>query len=127
ASTDSLGQGGRVTSTQERDSMSFRHAAPGLAGLLLGLIMSHAAPAAGPRSGRPYPEAPTSDTVDDYHGTKVADPYRPLEDPDSPPTRAWIEAENKLTAAFLEAIPARPAIKSRLTELWDYEKFGVPS
>ena len=51
--------------------------------------------------------APTSDQVDDYHGTKVADPYRPLEDPDSAPTRAWIEAENKLTFGYLEEIPAR--------------------
>jgi prolyl oligopeptidase len=74
-----------------------------------------------------YPKAPTSDTVDDYHGTKVADPYRPLEDPDSDVTRAWVEAENKVTFAFLEAIPKREAIRKRLTELWDYEKFGVPS
>ena len=49
-----------------------------------------------------YPEAPRSDTVDDYHGTRVADPYRPLEDPDAPATRAWIEAENKITFGFLE-------------------------
>jgi prolyl oligopeptidase len=73
-----------------------------------------------------YPDAPRSETVDDYHGTRVADPFRPLEDPDSPATRAWVEAENRVTAAFLEAIPAREAIKKRLTELWDYEKFGVP-
>ncbi len=79
-----------------------------------------------PRNGRQYPKAPRSDTVDDYHGTRIADPYRPLEDPDSPETRAWVEAENKVTAAFLEAIPAREAIKKRLTELWNYEKFGVP-
>ena len=77
-------------------------------------------------SERRYPEAPRSDTVDDYHGTRVADPYRPLEDPDALTTRAWIEAENRITAAFLDAVPARGAIKNRLTELWDYEKFGVP-
>jgi len=79
-----------------------------------------------PSSQARYPEAPRSDTVDDYHGTRVADPYRPLEDPDAPATRAWIEAENRITAAYLDAIPARGAIKKRLTELWDYEKFGVP-
>jgi prolyl oligopeptidase len=73
-----------------------------------------------------YPEAPRSDTVDDYHGTKVADPFRPLEDPDSPGTRAWIEAENKVTFEFLESIPERTAIRARLSELWNYERFGTP-
>ncbi|MDR3636105.1 MAG: prolyl oligopeptidase family serine peptidase [Isosphaeraceae bacterium] len=82
---------------------------------------------AGPQgSALRYPQAPRSETVDDYHGTKVADTFRPLEDPDAPATRAWIEAENKLTSAFLEAIPARTAIKQRLTELWNFERFGVP-
>jgi prolyl oligopeptidase len=74
-----------------------------------------------------YPEARKTDTVDDYHGTRVADPYRWLEDPDSPETRAWVEAENRVTFAYLEAIPAREMLKKRLTKLWDYEKFGVPS
>ena len=74
-----------------------------------------------------YPAAPKDGTVDDYHGTKVSDPYRPLEDPDSAATRAWVEAENKITFGFLEKIPARETIKKRLTTLWDYEKFGVPS
>ena len=73
-----------------------------------------------------YPEAPKTDQVDDYHGTKVPDPYRPLENPDAPESRKWIEAENKLTFDFLKTIPERDSIKSRLTALWDYEKFGVP-
>ena len=73
-----------------------------------------------------YPDARKGDQVDDYHGTKVADPYRWLEDPDSPESRAWIEAENKITFDFLGTIPQRDAIKKRITELWDYEKFGVP-
>ena len=73
-----------------------------------------------------YPEAPRSATVEDYHGVKVGDPYRPLEDPDSPATRAWVEAENKITFAFLEAIQERSAIRQRLTALWDYEKFSPP-
>jgi prolyl oligopeptidase len=73
-----------------------------------------------------YPQARKSDQVDDYHGTKVADPYRWLEDPDSPESRAWIEAENKVTFDFLSKIPERNAIKKRITELWDYEKFAVP-
>ena len=73
-----------------------------------------------------YPPAPTNDQVDDYNGVKVADPYRPLENPDAPESRKWIEAENKITFDFLGTIPGREAIKKRITELWDYEKFGVP-
>src|ERR1700732_141048 len=73
-----------------------------------------------------YPSAPTSNQVDDYFGTKVPDPYRPLENPDSPESRKWIEAENKITFDFLGNIPQRAQIKARLTALWDYEKFGVP-
>jgi prolyl oligopeptidase len=74
-----------------------------------------------------YPQARKGDQVDEYHGTKVADPYRWLEDPDSPETRKWIEAENKVTFSYLEAIPERSAIKERLTELWNFERFGVPT
>jgi prolyl oligopeptidase len=73
-----------------------------------------------------YPTAPASDQVDDYSGVKVADPYRPLEDPDSPESRTWIEAENKITFDFLNSIPERDGIRKRLTEVWDYERFGVP-
>ncbi|HEX8535939.1 MAG TPA: prolyl oligopeptidase family serine peptidase, partial [Cystobacter sp.] len=64
--------------------------------------------------------------VDDYHGTKVADPYRWLENPDSPESRQWIEAENQLTFGYLEKIPLRARLKQRMTELWDYERFSVP-
>ena len=73
-----------------------------------------------------YPSAPTSNQVDDYFGTKVPDPYRPLENPDSPESRKWIEAEDKITFDFLKTIPERDGIKKRLTEVWDYERFGVP-
>src|SRR5438132_11467105 len=73
-----------------------------------------------------YPTAPTSDQVDDYNGVKVADPYRPLENPESPESRKWIEAEDKITFDFLRTIPERDGIKKRLTEVWDYERFGVP-
>jgi prolyl oligopeptidase len=73
-----------------------------------------------------YPPARKSDVVDDYHGTKVADPYRWLEDVDSPETRAWVEAENRVTFAYLEQIPERERIRRRLTELWDYPKYGAP-
>jgi prolyl oligopeptidase len=73
-----------------------------------------------------YPDAMRGDQVDDYHGTKVADPYRWLEDTDSAETHAWVEAENKLTFGYLEKIPYRQAIRDRLTKLWNYERYTVP-
>ncbi|MDT7541803.1 MAG: prolyl oligopeptidase [Acidobacteriota bacterium] len=73
-----------------------------------------------------YPVAHKGDTVDDYFGTKVADPYRWLEDLDSPETHAWVEAENKLTFDYLNQIPERAAIKARLTKLWNVERYGIP-
>ena len=73
-----------------------------------------------------YPRARKSDQVDDYHGVKVADPYRWLEELDSEETKAWVEAENKLSFGYLAGIPARNALKDRITKLWNYEKYGVP-
>jgi prolyl oligopeptidase len=73
-----------------------------------------------------YPQARRGDQVDDYHGTKVADPYRWLEDTDSAETHAWVEAENKLTFGYLEPLPYRQAIHDRLTKLWNYERFTTP-
>ncbi len=64
--------------------------------------------------------------VDEYHGTKVADPYRWLEDPDAPKTLAWVEAQNQHTAQYLQAVPARERISQRLTELWDYPRYSAP-
>jgi prolyl oligopeptidase len=74
-----------------------------------------------------YPQARRGDQVDDYHGTKVADPYRWLEDTDSAETHAWVEAENKVTFGYLEQLPYRQAIRDRLTKLWNYERFTTPS
>ncbi len=75
-----------------------------------------------------YPETKKIDHVDDHHGTKVPDPYRWLEDDvrQSKEVAAWVEAQNKVTFSFLESIPQREPIKKRLTELWNYEKYGVP-
>ncbi len=73
-----------------------------------------------------YPKAKTVDQVDDYHGVKVADPYRWLEDTDSPDTHAWVEAENKVTFGYLDKIPYRNAIRERLLKLWNYERFSAP-
>ncbi|MBW4476967.1 MAG: prolyl oligopeptidase family protein [Tolypothrix brevis GSE-NOS-MK-07-07A] len=74
----------------------------------------------------PYPSSPKSDRIDDYYGTIVADPYRSLEDPDSEETKAWVEAQNKVTFGYLNEIPAREKVKQRLTKLWDYEKYSIP-
>jgi prolyl oligopeptidase len=73
-----------------------------------------------------YPPARKGEQVDDYHGTKVADPYRWLEDLDSAETKSWVEAENRLTFDYLNEIPSRAKIKDRLTKLWNYERYGVP-
>lgn len=73
-----------------------------------------------------YPTSRKSDVIDEIHGVKIPDPYRWLEDLDSEETRKWIEEQNKLTFEFLEKIPQREKIRERLTQLWDYEKFGVP-
>ncbi|MBE9050192.1 S9 family peptidase [Nostocales cyanobacterium LEGE 11386] len=73
-----------------------------------------------------YPLSRKSDQIDNYHGNLVADPYRWLEYPDSEESRNWIEAQNKITFAYLDEIPAREKIKQRLTKLWDYEKYGIP-
>ena len=79
-----------------------------------------------PPSKLDYPKAKTVDQVDDYHGTKVADPYRWLEDTDSADTLAWVQAENKLTFSYLDQIPYRQGIRERLTKLWNYERYDVP-
>src|SRR3990170_8901050 len=73
-----------------------------------------------------YPPTRKSDQVDDYHGVIVPDPYRWLEDSDSPETRVWIARQNEVTYSFLEKIPHRSRIRQRLTELWDYPKAGAP-
>jgi prolyl oligopeptidase len=64
--------------------------------------------------------------VDDYNGVKVNDPYRWLEQLDSPETRAWVTAEAKLTKSYLNQIPCREALKQRLSELMKFERFGIP-
>jgi prolyl oligopeptidase len=74
-----------------------------------------------------YPDARRGEVVDDYHGTTVADPYRWLEDPDSEETRAWVTAENVVTESYLSGIEQREAIRARLTEVWNFERFGTPS
>ncbi|MDH3196965.1 MAG: S9 family peptidase, partial [Candidatus Krumholzibacteria bacterium] len=73
-----------------------------------------------------YPVAMTQDVVDDYHGVKVADPYRWLEDPESPETVAWVAEENALTRAYVDSYDKRDAIEERFTALWNYPRYSVP-
>jgi prolyl oligopeptidase len=73
-----------------------------------------------------YPPAARGPVVDDYHGIRVADPYRWLEDLDAPPTRAWVEAEAKLTGGYLQSLPQRERLRTRIAALYDYERFGIP-
>src|SRR4030088_716042 len=78
------------------------------------------------QSALPYPSAARGSQVDVYHGMSIADPYRWLEDTDSPETKAWVEAENKLSDSFLAGIPERTAIKNRLTQIWNFPRFSAP-
>lgn len=73
-----------------------------------------------------YPQTPRVEHVDVYHGTRVADPYRWLEDASAAQTKQWIEAQNALAQPYLESIPARETIKKRLTQLWNYERYDLP-
>lgn len=73
-----------------------------------------------------YPETRKDQTVDDYFGVKVNDPYRWLEDDRSAETAAWVIAQNKVTNAYLEHIPFRNKLKARMEQLWNYEKIGAP-
>jgi prolyl oligopeptidase len=73
-----------------------------------------------------YPPTAKGDVVDDYHGTRVADPYRWMEDLESPDVARWIKAQNDVTFGYLERLPMREHFKRRITELWNYPKTGLP-
>ena len=73
-----------------------------------------------------YPETVKGNTVDEYFGTKVADPYRWLENDTSEATARWVEAENKVTNSYLAKIPFRGKLLKRLKQVADYEKIGTP-
>jgi len=76
---------------------------------------------------QPYPQTAKGDVVDDYFGTKVEDPYRWLEDDNSPETAAWVKAQNEVTENYLAQIPFRNQIRERLTEIWNYPRYSTPS
>jgi prolyl oligopeptidase len=93
---------------------------------LLSLALPLLAQAQTPPGGLHYPLAAKGTQVDDYHGVKVADPYRWLENTDSPETKAWVDAENAITFGYLAGIPERTAIRNRLTQMWNYARFDAP-
>jgi prolyl oligopeptidase len=74
-----------------------------------------------------YVRTMKTEQVDDYHGTRVADPYRWLEDDTSPETAAWVSAQNAVTFPYLERIPYRAALLKRVMQLNDYERYSAPS
>jgi len=84
------------------------------------------AAASGGTRGLNYPATARVEHVDTYHGERVVDPYRWLENLEGTDTRSWIEQQNKLARPYLEATPAHAWFKRRLTELWNYERYGVP-
>jgi prolyl oligopeptidase len=114
-------------SAERKTNMHLRHASIAAA-MLAAFGATSAIAQTCPSFGEPlaYPVTKKVDQADNYHGTTVADPYRWLEDANSAETQAWVEAENKVTQAYLAQIPQRDAIRQRLTRLWNYERYSVP-
>src|SRR4051794_17267669 len=94
-------------------------------GIVLALVVAVVVLAPAADQSPTYPPTRRVDHTDDYHGTKVADPYRWLEDDvrTSPAVAEWVAAENKVTKAYLNAIPERDAIRKHLTDLMNYERY----
>src|SRR6202051_618130 len=97
-----------------------------LAKVVLLVVAAAVGAAALAAQGLDYPVARKTDQVDDYHGVKVADPYRWLEDDNSAETAKWVEAENKITRAYVDKIPYHMAVKTRLEQLFNYPKYTAP-
>ncbi len=95
-----------------------------VAGALAGLCA--AMPPGAPKVKLVYPRAPRGTLVEQYPGRAVADPYRWLEDLDSPATRKWVSAQAKLTQGYFAAVPQRARIRARLGQLYEFEKSGIP-
>ncbi|MCM2254557.1 MAG: prolyl oligopeptidase family serine peptidase [Vicinamibacteria bacterium] len=90
------------------------------------VVLALASPPVTAQTRPEYPDSRRQDLVETLHGVAVADPYRWLEDIDSKETATWVEAQNKVTFGLLGKIPARAALRERLTKLWNFERFGVP-
>ena len=93
--------------------------------LLAGMIVTYCG-STEPSETRTYPTPRKGDVVEDYHGTKIADPYRWMEDLDSAEVAEWVAASNRVTDAYLAGLPLREGLNQRLTELWDYPRVSVP-
>ena len=90
------------------------------------LILAAVACQERPQPNMTYPATAKGDVVDDYFGTKVPDPYRWMEDLDSPAVADWVAVQNRVAFDYLEKLPMRARFKQRITELWDYPRVGVP-
>ncbi len=77
-------------------------------------------------AGYEYPESKSVEHVETLHGVKISDPYRWLEDLDSEETKQWVQVQSEFAFDYLEKLPERVPLRERLTELWNYEKYGVP-
>lgn len=90
------------------------------------LILPSAATQSAEEQALNYPPTRTAVVVDEYHGTRVRDPYRWLEDLNSAETKTWVNAQNGVTFRYLESLPLRAAFLKRITELWNYPKVSTP-
>src|SRR5271167_4380178 len=106
----------------ECPSQIMRSAPMKMPAAFLALLLLGAAPEA-PLS---YPKTKTVDVTEDYHGVKVQDPFRWLEDLTASDTAAWIQSENAVTAGYLGQSPERAKLQARLTALWNYPRTGIP-
>src|SRR5580700_6766482 len=93
-----------------------------IAGCLIGACAGRPAPVRAPS----YPTARKVDVVDDYFGTRVADPYRWMEDLDDKEVGNWVAAQNAVTFDYLNGLPMREHFQKRITELWNYPRVTIP-
>jgi prolyl oligopeptidase len=113
---------GHVPAPALRSALRIARVSAFVAALATGLLLAPTLHAEAPT----YPPTRTVDQIDRYFGTAVADPYRWLEDDNAADTKAWVEAENKLTESVLDKIPFRGAVRARLTALANYPKYAAP-
>ena len=92
----------------------------------LGLPVNAQSPEQTPTSALSYPATRSVDHVDTYHGTRVADPYRWLEDDNSAGTKAWVQAQNEVTGKYFAAMPQRVPTRQLYTTMFNFERYGVP-